>query len=54
MRYARTRLRNPAQTEDAVQDARVAALAAAGSFHGRSALGTWLTGILKHKIVDCV
>ncbi len=54
MRYARTRLRNPAHAEDAVQDARVAALAAGGSFQGRSALGTWLTGILKHKIVDCV
>lgn len=54
LRYARARLRNPAHAEDAVQDALVAALAAGGSFRGRSALATWLTGILKHKIVDCV
>lgn len=54
LRYARTRLRNPAHAEDAVQDALVAALAADGGFHGRSALSTWLTGILKHKIIDCV
>jgi len=54
MRYARSRLRNPAHAEDAVEDALVAALPAGGSFHGRSALGTWLTGILEHKIVDCV
>lgn len=54
LRFARSRLRNPAHAEDAVQDALVAALAADGGFRGRSALGTWLTGILKHKIVDCV
>lgn len=54
LRYARSRLRNPAHAEDAVQDALVAALAAGGSFHGRAALGTWLTGILKHKIIDAI
>ena len=53
LRYARSRLRNPVHAEDAVQEALLAALAAGGSFHGRAALGTWLTGILKHKIVDC-
>ncbi|MGQ0509624.1 MAG: sigma-70 family RNA polymerase sigma factor [Betaproteobacteria bacterium] len=54
LRFARARLRNPAHAEDAVQDALVAAIEAGGSFGGRAALGTWLTGILKHKIVDCV
>jgi RNA polymerase sigma factor (sigma-70 family) len=54
LRYARSRLRNPGHAEDAVQDALVAALAAGGRFQGRSALSTWLTGILKHKIVDCI
>lgn len=54
MRYARTRLRNPAHAEDAVQDALLAALVAGDSFRARATLSTWLTGILKHKIVDCV
>jgi RNA polymerase sigma-70 factor (ECF subfamily) len=54
LRFARARLRNPAHAEDAVQDALVAAIEAGGSFAGRAALGTWLTGILKHKIVDRV
>jgi RNA polymerase sigma-70 factor, ECF subfamily len=35
-----------------VQEALLAALAAEKSFGGRSNLRTWLTGILKHKIVD--
>jgi RNA polymerase sigma-70 factor, ECF subfamily len=54
LRFARARLRNPAHAEDAVQYALGAAVAADRSFQGRAALGTWLTGILKHKIVDCV
>lgn len=54
LRFARVRLRNPAHAEDAVQDALVAAIGADRGFQGRAALGTWLTGILKHKIVDCV
>ena len=32
----------------------LAALAAEASFAGRSNLRTWLTGILKHKIVDTI
>jgi RNA polymerase sigma-70 factor, ECF subfamily len=35
-----------------VQETLLAALAAEKSFAGRSNLRTWLTGILKHKIVD--
>ncbi len=54
LRFARARLHNPAHAEDAVQDALVAAIEANRSFLGQAALGTWLAGILKHKIVDCV
>jgi len=54
MRYASLQLRDPAAAEDAVQEALVAALAGRGSFEGRANLRTWLTGILKHKIVDAI
>ncbi len=54
LRYASLQLRNPEQAEDAVQEALLAALAAEASFAGRSNLRTWLTGILKHKIVDAI
>ena len=54
MRLALRRLRNPAQAEDAVQEALIAALEGIGSFSAGSSPGTWMTGILKHKIVDCV
>ena len=37
-----------------MQEALVAALAGEASFAGRSNLRTWLTGILKHKIVDII
>ena len=54
LRYATLQLRNPEAAEDAVQEALLAALAAEASFAGRSNLRTWLTGILKHKIVDAI
>ncbi len=54
VKYARSRLRNPAHAEDAVQEALLAAVENIGSFTGDSSLSSWLTGILKHKIVDCV
>ena len=47
-------LRDAAAAEDAVQDALLAALAGEANFVGRSNLRTWLTGILKHKIVDTI
>ena len=37
-----------------MQDTLVAALAGEAGFAGRSNLRTWLTGILKHKIVDVI
>ena len=54
LRYASLQLRNREQAEDAVQETLVAALAAEQSFAGRSNVRTWLTGILKHKIVDTI
>jgi RNA polymerase sigma-70 factor (ECF subfamily) len=54
LRYASLQLRDPQAAEDAVQDTLVAALAGRAGFGGRSNLRTWLTGILKHKIVDAV
>ncbi|MFO1399359.1 MAG: sigma-70 family RNA polymerase sigma factor [Burkholderiales bacterium] len=54
LRVARLQLRDPALAEDVVQDALAAALAAQASFTGKSSVKTWLTGILKHKIVDAI
>jgi RNA polymerase sigma-70 factor, ECF subfamily len=54
LRYAALELRNPESAEDCVQEALLAALSAEASFEGRSNLRTWLTGILKHKIVDAI
>ena len=54
LRYASLQLRNREAAEDAVQETLLAALAAESSFAGRSNLRTWLTGILKHKIVDAI
>jgi RNA polymerase sigma-70 factor (ECF subfamily) len=47
-------LRDNDLAEDIVQDTLVAALQGARGFSGRSSLKTWLTGILKHKIVDAI
>jgi len=52
LRFASLQLRDAAAAEDAVQEALLAALAGQASFAGRANLRTWLTGILKHKIID--
>jgi RNA polymerase sigma-70 factor (ECF subfamily) len=52
LRYASVQLRNADAAEDVVQETLLAALAAEASYEGRASLRTWLTGILKHKIVD--
>ncbi len=52
LRYAQFHLRDASLAEDAVQDTLMAALAQSDRFQGRSQLRTWLTGILKHKIID--
>src|SRR5262245_45727639 len=54
LRYATLQLRDSAAAEDAVQETLLAALAGEASFGGRSNRRTWLTGILKHKIVDAI
>lgn len=52
LRFALLQLRNPAAAEDAVQETLLAAIESRSRFSGRSSLRTWLTGILKHKIID--
>jgi RNA polymerase sigma-70 factor (ECF subfamily) len=54
MRYASLQLRDADAAEDAVQETLAAALQGASGFSGRSSVRTWLTGILKHKIIDHV
>jgi RNA polymerase sigma-70 factor (ECF subfamily) len=52
LRYAGARLRDTAQAEEVVQEALLAALAGSDSFSGKASLRTWLTAILKFKIID--
>ena len=54
LRIARLHLRNDAWAEDAVGDTLLAALENKAGFEGRSKVRTWLIGILKHKIIDCL
>ncbi len=54
VRYAALQLRDEDAVEDVVQETLLAALAGERSFGGRSNLRTWLTGILKHKIIDAI
>jgi RNA polymerase sigma-70 factor, ECF subfamily len=50
--FALRRVGDAGLAEDLVQDTFVAALGAAQGFRGESSARTWLTGILKHRIVD--
>lgn len=54
VRYAQRKLHDPMLAEDVVHDVFEAVLSGRALFGGRSALRSWLTGILKHKIVDLV
>jgi len=51
-RFALARIKDRAAAEDLVQETFLAALHGRKSFKGRSAVKTWLSAILKHKIVD--
>ncbi len=51
-RYTVVRVQDHDAAEDIVQTALIAALQARTSFEGRSAVKSWLFGILKHKILD--
>ncbi|NWG86934.1 MAG: sigma-70 family RNA polymerase sigma factor [Hydrogenophilaceae bacterium] len=53
-RYALATLRDERLAEDAVQDCLLAAWQAQSTYSGQASERTWLTGILKHKIVDIV
>ena len=52
VRFAQRRLRDAALAEDAVHDVFEAVLSGRAAFAGRAALRSWLTAVLKHKIVD--
>lgn len=52
LRFALRKLRDPMLAEDAVHDVFEAVLSGRASFGGRAALRSWLTAVLKNKIVD--
>ncbi len=54
VRFAQRKLHDPALAEDVVHDVFEAVLSGRARFAGESALRTWLTGVLKHKVVDLV
>lgn len=54
VRFARRKLLDPSLAEDLVHDVFEAVMGGRAAFAGRSALRSWLIGILKHKIVDLV
>lgn len=54
LRVAQLQLRDRESAEDVVQETLLAALAGRDGFTARSSVKTWLTGILKHKIVDAI
>jgi RNA polymerase sigma-70 factor (ECF subfamily) len=51
-RFALLQLRDAERAQDAVQETLLAALENRAGYGGRSAMKTWLVGILKHKIID--
>jgi RNA polymerase sigma-70 factor (ECF subfamily) len=54
VRFAQRKLHDPMLAEDVVHDVFEAVLSGRAAFAGRAALRSWLTAILKHKIVDLV
>ncbi len=51
-RFALARVKDPSLAEDLVQETFLAALKGRKKFQRRSTMQTWLTAILKHKIID--
>lgn len=51
-RFALARVRDAATAQDLVQETFLAALKGRSGYGGRSSERTWLTGILKNKIID--
>jgi len=54
VRFAQRRLHDPMLAEDVVHDVFEAVLSGRAAFAGRAALRSWLTAVLKNKIVDLV
>lgn len=52
LRVAKLQLRDLGAAEDVVQETLLAAIEGWAKFSGQSSVKTWLTGILKHKIID--
>jgi len=52
LRYALSQLRDGQLAEEAVQECLVSALESIGTFGGKSSLRTWLTSILRFKVID--
>ena len=52
IRYALSQLRDAQLAEEVVQESLLAAFESIGSFDGRSSLRTWLTSILRFKVID--
>ena len=54
IRFAQRKLHDPLLAEDVVHDVFEAVISGRANFAGRAALRSWLTAILKHKIIDLV
>lgn len=54
VRFALLQLRDRSRAEDAVQEALIAVLEKPAGFEGKSTLRTYVTGILKYKIIDAM
>jgi len=54
VRFARRKLQDPALAEDLVHDVFEAVVTGRAVFGGRAALRSWLTAVLKNKIVDLI
>lgn len=54
LRFALLQLRDQALAEDVVQDALIAVLEKPDSFAGQSSLRTYVTAIMKYKIIDAL
>jgi RNA polymerase sigma-70 factor (ECF subfamily) len=52
VRYALSQLRDRQLAEEAVQEALLSALESLSNFEGKSSLRTWLTSILRFKVID--
>mgnify|MGYP003385194576 CR=1 FL=1 len=52
LRFARQRVKDDAMAEDVVQESILAVLEAPERYSGHSSFSTYITGILKFKIID--